>query len=511
MNDLLSRWRDQLGLRLHNRDRILGFSFILTVATIWVVASFAVQGIEDSGVHPAVLTFFANSLFALYLPIYWISRRIQKHRKEGYAPTSPRQQQEGHALFPSNFPRSDGANGDNTTNTIDAADLSSSPPSPNLSNRAATLVETATIQLFRAACIVAPLWFLAQLTFNASLKLTTVTSNTILSSASALFTFFFSVVFLAEKFTLFKLGCIGALMLGTAMVTLADAGAVGGESGGGSGNVGDQGSVAGDMLCLLSSIIYGAYTVAIRRMLGEDEGVAMTLFFGFMGGLIFIGVGPLLALAKLAHANLGTLTWTSFGLVIAKGLLDNVLSDYLWARAILLVGPTLATAGLSMQVPIAIFLDALFHDPRWLHSLGTAVLTFLGGAVILVGFFALTASSTPPENEEKEGLGGGRNSGEPASIHTRFNSDSASGGGGRVERAWERGMAKLEAELGDIEEDEYEIDDFRNHRGGIGIGGGTGSLSVAATQHRHHSHTNNQGRGGGGLAPLPPEPKFSLD
>jgi hypothetical protein len=164
-----------------------------------------------------------------------------------------------------------------------------------------------------------------------------------------------------------------------------------------------------------------------------------------------------------------------------------------------------------MQVPIAIFLDALFHDPRWLHSLGTAVLTFLGGAVILVGFFALTASSTPPENEEKEGLGGGRNSGEPASIHTRFNSDSASGGGGRVERAWERGMAKLEAELGDIEEDEYEIDDFRNHRGGIGIGGGTGSLSVAATQHRHHSHTNNQGRGGGGLAPLPPEPKFSLD
>ena len=36
--------------------------------------------------------------------------------------------------------------------------------------------------------------------------------------------------------------------------------------------------------------------------------------------------------------GLGELTLRSFGLVVAKGLLDNVLSDYLWARAILLLG-----------------------------------------------------------------------------------------------------------------------------------------------------------------------------
>jgi solute carrier family 35, member F5 len=523
MNNLFSRWRDQLGLQ--HRDRLLGFSFILTVATIWVVASFAVQGIESSGVHPAVLTFFANSLFALYLPIYWVSLKIQKHR--GYAPTavvssSPRQQQqEADGLFSNNFPQSD----DNNTNNTNIEALPST-----FSNRAVNFVETATLQLFRAACVVAPLWFLAQLTFNASLKLTTVTSNTILSSASSLFTFFFSVVFLSEKFTLFKLGCIGALIAGTAMVTLADAGAVGGRG----GEEGDQGSVAGDMLCLLSSIIYGAYTVAIRRMLGEDEGVAMTLFFGFMGGLIFIGVGPILAFAKILHANLGTLTWASFGMVVAKGLLDNVLSDYLWARAILLVGPTLATAGLSMQVPIAIFLDALFHDPRWMHSLGTALLTFLGGTIILVGFFALTASST--QDVEEEGVisrfGGG--SDEPSPMHRVSNSNNDSGRNvyGRVERAWERGTAKLEAELGDLEEDEYEIEEFRNSGGGgisllSGNGGGVtsdnknysqsgvvpsgsgpeyASGSPGTAQHRHHSHFDQ-----GGLAPLPPEPKFSLD
>ncbi|KAL4535240.1 hypothetical protein Ndes2437A_g05967 [Nannochloris sp. 'desiccata'] len=487
------------------------------VATIWVVASFAVQGIESSGVHPAVLTFFANSLFALYLPIYWISLKIQNYRT-GHALTalalsSPRgQQQEARALFPSNFPRSDvDDDNHNISSNIEAAGLSSSSPS-GLSNRAVVIIETATLQLFRAACVVAPLWFLAQLTFNSSLKLTTVTSNTILSSASSLFTFFFSVIYLSEKFTLMKLGCIGALIVGTAMVTLADAGAAGGRGGGGDetefGGEGDQGSVAGDMLCLLSSVIYGAYTVAIRRMLGEDEGVAMTLFFGFMGGIIFIGVGPILAFAQLLHANLGTLTWASFGMVLAKGLLDNVLSDYLWARAILLVGPTLATAGLSMQVPIAIVLDAIFHNPRWMHSLGTAVLTFLGGTVILVGFFALTASSSADEDSGVHG---------ETTILNRFdnNENNRDGGGGgdngRVERVWERGMAKLEAELEGIEEDEYETNnEFRKE---ISDGGGGGlrssslpsnsSSSTVAAQLRHHSH-HNQGQGW--LAPLPPEP-----
>jgi hypothetical protein len=32
------------------------------------------------------------------------------------------------------------------------------------------------------------------------------------------------------------------------------------------------------------------------------------------------------------------------------GLLDNVCADYLWARAVLLVGPTIASAGMTIQV-----------------------------------------------------------------------------------------------------------------------------------------------------------------
>lgn len=41
---------------------------------------------------------------------------------------------------------------------------------------------------------------------------------------------------------------------------------------------------------------------------------------------------------RLLGADLGRMSWGVLGAMVLKGLLDNVLSDYLWARAILLVG-----------------------------------------------------------------------------------------------------------------------------------------------------------------------------
>jgi len=57
----------------------------------------------------------------------------------------------------------------------------------------------------RAALCVAPLWFLAQLSFNYSLLFTSVTSNTVLSSPASLFTFLLSVLVLGERYTSVKL------------------------------------------------------------------------------------------------------------------------------------------------------------------------------------------------------------------------------------------------------------------------------------------------------------------
>ena len=61
---------------------------------------------------------------------------------------------------------------------------------------------------------VAPMWFMAQLTFNVSLGLTSVTSNTILSSTSALFTYAAGMALHLEAWEAQRLGAIGLCMAG---------------------------------------------------------------------------------------------------------------------------------------------------------------------------------------------------------------------------------------------------------------------------------------------------------
>lgn len=71
-----------------------------------------------------------------------------------------------------------------------------------------------------------------------------------------------------------------------------------------------------------------------------------------------------------------------------SGLFDNVLSDYLWARAVLLTTPTAATAGLQIQIPVAMVSDA---------SLGLSIpgiLQVLGAIFVLIGFLGVNATVT---------------------------------------------------------------------------------------------------------------------
>ena len=64
----------------------------------------------------------------------------------------------------------------------------------------------------------------------------------------------------------------------------------------------------------------------------------------------------------------------------------------------LLAGPTVATAGLALQVPLAVLLDGLLRSPPWLSHAGSTVLTLAGGAVVLCGFFGVNAAG---EDDEK--------------------------------------------------------------------------------------------------------------
>lgn len=96
---------------------------------------------------------------------------------------------------------------------------------------------------------------------------------------------------------------------GTVVVTLAD-----------SNDKQRPSSVAGDALCLLSAGFYACYTVAIKRMLGGDEGTNTVLFFGYVGLINLVLLAPVLLLLQLASlVDVAQLTASMLGLVVAKG------------------------------------------------------------------------------------------------------------------------------------------------------------------------------------------------
>lgn len=452
----------------------LGYAFILLVCVIWVGGSFLVESLEADGLSPLLLTYVCNALFVVLLPVY-VARQIHGGGLavvgERAPPPSERRgglELETRALHPDDAPpererddddaeallEGDRAGGarrrspNEASSADDASSLlvkdpsSSSSPSSGgggsllggsrsragdrgdrgdhswasrmgLDSAEGRARARATV---RAAFLIAPLWFLAQLAFNQSLALTSVTSNSILSTSSALFTFGLSVWLVGERYSRERLAAVVCYMIGAGVVAWADAPGAGSgasasasdasssadassssdaassfasTSGGPSGSTAYPDAGLGDFLTVLAAAMYAGYTAGIRYSLPDDPEVSMLLFLGALGLANLVGVGAILFVlwsvgllpSLFAHATRARLT-----LAALKGLLDNVLSDYLWARAVLLTSPTTASVGLSLQIPMAAFAEWVRGGAGWADSAGRAAATAGGCALVLLGF-----------------------------------------------------------------------------------------------------------------------------
>lgn len=88
----------------------------------------------------------------------------------------------------------------------------------------------------------------------------------------------------------------------------------------------------------------------------------------------------------------------------AAGLMDYVIADYTWARAVLLLSPTVATLGTSIQIPLATAADVVLGQPHWLDSWRAVGLTAAGTVLILGGVCGINLD---PHTHVSAGAGGG--------------------------------------------------------------------------------------------------------
>ncbi|KAF5480944.1 hypothetical protein F2P56_001645 [Juglans regia] len=388
---------------------LLGLIYIVAVASIWIAASYVVQSVVDAGVSPFLITYICNSLFVVYIPLVEIGRYLEdtygslwfwKKKKSGILQDLRESEQVvllgesdlgAKAINPSvlleegqisHHGEGIGSEAEFVSHEIQAALPDQDKANGNFDKRVDAKGRWTRTRVAKVSLLICPFWFFAQLTFNFSLKYTTVTSNTILSSASSLFTFLVSLAFLGEMFTWVKLISVLLCMAGTIVVSLGDSQ---------TGLTAASNPLLGDILAIVSSALYAVYITLIRKKLPDDDGksghASMAQFLGFLGLfnlLIFLPVALILNFTKLEPFEV--LTWEQFGLIIGKGLLDNVLSDYLWAKAVLMTTTTVATAGLTIQIPLAAIVDSVMGNAPHLMD-------YLGAFAVIIGFAGINIPS----------------------------------------------------------------------------------------------------------------------
>jgi len=328
------------------------------VAAIWVGASLLVQRLfEDVGTRlPFFLTYVCVSEFVILLPLRyarerWLARGVTL------------------AVLPG------------------GCSLALAPVPPSDWRAAA-----------RAAAFVCPLWFAAQSSYNASLGGTSISSSTVLSTTSCVWTFALSVALLGERFDWRRLAGVLLTLLGAGVVSWGDARA---EAAGGGRGGGVQATWWGDALALASAVCYGLYTTAIRRMVPPGGGVSLSVFFGFLGlfnSLLMLPLVLALAASRVEDV-LGHVTPAFMGWVLLKGLLDNVLSDIIWAHAIVISSATVATVGLALTIPFAMLAELLMTGvlpPRHLAA---------GSALVIAGFLVTTLFTVASGKPDAGGVG----------------------------------------------------------------------------------------------------------
>jgi solute carrier family 35 protein F5 len=405
--DLHHQLRNELDASLEAQSQkrrseyALGLFFLLLVVAIWNAATYLIQFIYSNFDFegPFFLTWVCNSIFVGYLPLIYASSCLRSGER-----CRPRR---------GDVTRAPSEDGDDASPLTDA-ELGQSPrasgfvPSQPLALGFIPTDEATKVAL-EAAAVVSPFWFFANYAYNASLLHTSVASNTIISTTSGLFTCLISAAIGTEKLTRIKLAGVIFNLLGAGVIGLATwmaqrqaeaSGVAGPGAGGDSGDGGRKETVWGDLVCLASAFMYAIYSILIKRMLPEDAESSTGLFFGFLGAFNFLVFGLGVVVVDAAGwEDYGSLNWQLVGCMLVNALFNNMLSDYLWARAMLLTSATVATVGLTLTIPAPLIIEA------WKTGLNGGVLLYKcgGAALVVVGFVCVAVDWQPERKARGEG------------------------------------------------------------------------------------------------------------
>lgn len=215
------------------------------------------------------------------------------------------------------------------------------------------------------------LWFVANYFAAACLQDTSVASSTILTSTSSIWTLLIGALIGVEMFSLKKLLGVFASLAGVILISSVDIGTNHDGSRGSFPHKSRHQIAVGDVMALVSALVYGIYTTVMKKRIGDESRVSMPIFFGLIGVFNTILLWP--GLLLLHYTGQETFQfpptqriWTII-LVSRRtsprsdradclkiNSATSFLSDLCWAYAMLLTSPLVVTVGLSLTIPLSL-------------------------------------------------------------------------------------------------------------------------------------------------------------
>ncbi|QSS55314.1 thiamine-repressible mitochondrial transporter THI74 [Histoplasma capsulatum var. duboisii H88] len=387
--------------------RTLGIILLLIVVVLWTVSNFLASTIFSDNTYskPFFLT-YVNTTFFIFPLLFILGLRLFRMWRAGQLSKATTfrtllEQLDSHEVAheyspfpasdddvhePGDSERGDSERGDryrrlraeeaddDDTGLVDGDDKVNA-----LSER---LGFKATAKLSLEFCLV---WFMANYFAAACLQFTTVGSTTILTSTSGVWTLILGAVLGVEKFTIRKLLGVLASLTGIILISRVDLSGENNDENRGSFPHKSAGEIAiGDAMAAFSAILYGVYTIVMKKQVGDESRVNMPLFFGLVGFINTFLLWPCMIVLHLTG-------WESFELpptrrillIVIVNSLTSLVSDILWAYAMLLTTPLVVTVGLSLTIPLSLVAQIVIQGQY------SSALYWLGAAIVFFSFLVV--------------------------------------------------------------------------------------------------------------------------
>ena len=167
----------------------------------------------------------------------------------------------------------------------------------------------------------------------------------------------------------------------------------------------------GDILALGSAVLYGIYTIFMKKRIGDEGKVDMLLFFGFVGALNMVALWPGFLILHFTGLETFEMPPTSriWTIVVVSNdsesqsrdyiklkvsqvnSITSLVSDFCWAYAMLLTSPLVVTVGISLCIPLSLIGQII------INSQTSSAVYWIGACVVFLSFIFINHESQEDE------------------------------------------------------------------------------------------------------------------